>query len=60
MPGVLEAGLVFSQTRLTRQTYLLSHLDLQLNLLAEQESTKTLKVLYAIAEHFESSQPSFR
>ena len=47
----LTIFVLISQTRLTRQTDLLSHLDLQLNLLAEQESTKTLKVLYAIAEH---------
>ena len=47
----LSIFVLISQTRLTRQTDLLSHLDLQLNLLAEQESTKTLKVLYAIAEH---------
>ena len=47
----LSIFVLISQTRLTRQTDLLSHLDLQLDLLAEQESTKTLKVLYAIAEH---------
>ena len=47
----LSIFVLISQTRLTKQTDLLSHLDLQLNLLAEQESTKTLKVLYAIAEH---------
>jgi uncharacterized membrane protein len=47
----LTIFVLISQTRLTRQTDLRSHLDLQVNLLAEQESTKTLKVLYAIAEH---------
>lgn len=47
----LSIFVLISQRRMTRQTDLLSHLDLQVNLLAEQESTKTLKVLYAIAEH---------
>jgi uncharacterized membrane protein len=32
-----------------------SHLDLQINLLAEQESTSALKLLNAIAEHLEVS-----
>ncbi len=47
----LSLFVLISQTRMTRQTDLLGHLDLQVNLLAEQESTKTLKLLYAIAEH---------
>ena len=47
----LSIFVLISQRRMTRQTNLLSHLDLQVNLLAEQESTRTLKALYAIAEH---------
>lgn len=47
----LTIFVLISQTRLTQQTNLRSHLALQINLLAEQESTKTLKVLYAVAEH---------
>lgn len=49
----LSVFVLISQRRMTRQTDLLSHLDLQVNLLAEQESTKTLKLLFAIAEHLE-------
>ena len=49
----LSLFVLISQTRMTRQTDLLSHLDLQVNLLTEQESTKTLKLLYAIAKHLE-------
>lgn len=47
----LSIFVLISQRRMTRQTDLLSHLDLQVNLLAEQESTKALELLYAIAEH---------
>lgn len=47
----LSLVLVISQNRLTRQAEKRSHLDLQINLLAEEESTKALQLLASIAEH---------
>jgi uncharacterized membrane protein len=40
-----------SQNRLTRQADRRAHLDLQINLLAEQESTRTVALLQRIADH---------
>lgn len=49
----LTIFVLISQRRMTRQADRRSHLDLQVNMLAEQESTKSLKVLYAIAQHLQ-------
>ena len=45
----LSAFILISQNDETRLTERRSHLDLQINLLAEQENTKMLKMLDAIA-----------
>ena len=42
-----------SQNRMSRQSDRRAHLDLQINLLAEQESTATLRLLQRIAERLE-------
>jgi uncharacterized membrane protein len=49
----LSIFVLISQGRMTRQADLRSHLDLQVNLLAEQESTSALKILRSIAEHLD-------
>jgi len=41
-----------SQNRLTRETDKRAHLDLQVNLLAEQEMTVVLRMLKELCEHF--------
>jgi uncharacterized membrane protein len=46
----LSLVLVISQNRITRQTEKRAHLDLQINLLAEEESSKALQLLVRIAE----------
>src|SRR6185295_16943258 len=46
----LSLVLVISQNRITRQAERRAHLDLQINLLAEEESSKTLQLLARIAE----------
>lgn len=47
----LTLFVLISQNRLTRQAERRAQLDLQVNLLAEQESTRTLDLLERIAEH---------
>jgi uncharacterized membrane protein len=47
----LSIFVLISQNHMIRQADRRSHLDLQVNLLAEQESTHALKLLHAIAEH---------
>ena len=47
----LSIFVLVSQNRLTRQADRLAHLDLQVNLLAEQESTRTLELLHRITDH---------
>ena len=47
----LSLFLLTSQSRATAQADQRSHLDLQINLLAESEATATLKMLRAICEH---------
>ena len=49
----LSLFVLVSQNRMTRQADRRSHLDLQVNLLAEQESTTALKLLYAMAKQLE-------
>ena len=39
-----------NQNRMTQQADMRAHLDLQVNLLAEQESTATLRLLQRVAE----------
>jgi uncharacterized membrane protein len=51
----LSVFVLISQHRLTRQAEQRSHLDLQINMLAEQESTSALRLLYAIARHLDVS-----
>ncbi len=46
----LSLILVISQNRMTRQAEKRAHLDLQINLLAEEESSKALQLLARIAE----------
>ena len=48
---LLSIVVMISQNRITRQAQRRAHLDLQINLLAEAESSKTLSLLAAIAEH---------
>jgi uncharacterized membrane protein len=47
----LTIFVLLSQNRLTRQADRRAHLDLQINLLAEQESTRTVALLQRIADH---------
>jgi uncharacterized membrane protein len=47
----LSIWILISQNQMTRQAERRAHLDLQINLLAEQESTATLRVVHDIAEH---------
>jgi uncharacterized membrane protein len=47
----LSIWILISQNQMTRQADRRAHLDLQINLLAEQESTATLRVVNRIAEH---------
>ncbi|MEW6613489.1 MAG: DUF1003 domain-containing protein [Pseudomonadota bacterium] len=47
----LTIFVLISQNRASRQADRRAHLDLQINLLAEQESTKALQMLEAICEH---------
>ena len=46
----ITIGVMISQNRMTRLADRRAHLDLQINLLAEQESTATLRLLERIAE----------
>ncbi|HTK88770.1 MAG TPA: DUF1003 domain-containing protein [Verrucomicrobiae bacterium] len=46
----ITIGVMISQNRMTRLSDRRAHLDLQINLLAEQESTATLRLLARIAE----------
>jgi uncharacterized membrane protein len=51
--GVLLAiTILISQNRMSRQADRRAHLDLQISLLAEQESTLTLHTLQRMARHF--------
>jgi len=47
----LSLFILMSQNRATRQADARAHLDLQINLLAEQESTKTLELLQRLCVH---------
>ncbi len=47
----LSIWILISQNQMTRQADRRAHLDLQINLLAEQESTATLRIVHDIAEH---------
>lgn len=47
----LSLFILMSQNRTNRQAEIRSHLDLQINLLAEDESTKTLELLQALCKH---------
>jgi uncharacterized membrane protein len=47
----LSIFVLVSQNRMTRQADRRAHLDLQVNLLAEQEATATLRALHRISEH---------
>jgi uncharacterized membrane protein len=53
----LTLFVLMSQNNLTRQSERRAHLDLQVNLLAEQESTKTLELLERIARHLNVPMP---
>ena len=48
---VLSICIMISQNLMARQADRRAHLDLQVNLLAEQESTATLRIVRQIAEH---------
>jgi len=47
----LSLWILISQNQMTRQAERRAHLDLQINLLAEQESTATLRIVQGIAQH---------
>ena len=47
----LSIWILISQNQMTRQAERRAHLDLQVNLLAEQESTATLRIVQRIARH---------
>lgn len=47
----LSLFILMSQNRASRQADQRAHLDLQINLLAEHESSKTLELLKALCEH---------
>ena len=47
----LSIWILISQNQMSRQADRREHLDLQINLLAEQESTATLRIVSRIAEH---------
>jgi uncharacterized membrane protein len=47
----LSIFVLMNQTRASREADRRAHLDLQINLLAEQESTKTIDLLHRIASH---------
>ena len=47
----LSIWILISQNQMTRQADRRAHLDLQINLLAEQESTATLRAVHGIAQH---------
>lgn len=47
----LSIWILISQNQMTRQADRRAHLDLQINLLAEQESTATLRTVQGIAQH---------
>ena len=53
----LSIFVLISQNNLTRQSERRAHLDLQINLLAEQESTKTVALLERIAQHLNVPVP---
>ena len=48
---ILSAFVLMSQNRMSRQSDERAQLDLQINLLAEQESTETLRLLQEIVAH---------
>jgi uncharacterized membrane protein len=54
----LTLFVLISQNNLTRLSERRAHLDLQVNLLAEQESTKTVALLERIAQELNISLPS--
>ena len=54
----LSIFVLISQNNLTRQSERRAHLDLQINLLAEQESTKTVALLERIAQHLNVPVPA--
>jgi uncharacterized membrane protein len=49
----LSIWILISQNQMARQADRREHLDLQINLLAEQESTATLRLLQRLAKRFE-------
>jgi uncharacterized membrane protein len=49
----LSIWILISQNQMTRQAERRAHLDLQINLLAEQESTATLRIVRRIAERLD-------
>jgi uncharacterized membrane protein len=53
----LSLLVLMAQNRLTRDADKRAHLDLQINMLAEQESTATLKMLEQICQHLGITQP---
>jgi uncharacterized membrane protein len=53
----LSLLVLMAQNRLTRDADKRAHLDLQINMLAEQESTATLKMLEQICQHLGITGP---
>ena len=55
---ILTGMVLMTQNRMTRQAEKRAHLDLQVNLLAEQELTTMLKMLTALCERMEVAVPA--
>jgi uncharacterized membrane protein len=55
---ILTGMVLMTQHRMTRQAEKRAHLDLQVNLLAEQELTTMLKMLTALCERMDVAVPS--
>ena len=56
----LSIWILISQNQMTRQADRRAHLDLQINLLTEQESTATLRIVHGIAEHLGIDPKKYR
>ena len=55
---ILTGMVLMTQNRMTRQAEKRAHLDLQVNLLAEQELTTMLQMLTALCERMEVAVPA--
>lgn len=56
----LSIWILISQNQMTRQADRRAHLDLQINILAEQEATATLRIVHGIAQHLGVDPAKYR